>query len=84
MDEHLEYVEAKSWKRLNVMRKLKFKLDRKLLQIIYLSFVRPLLEYASVVWNNCTQYEASEQKQIPKNEAARIVTALKEITSQTA
>ena len=35
------------------MRKLKFELDRKSLQTIYFSFIRPLLEYADVMWNNC-------------------------------
>ena len=54
--EHLENVKAKAWKRINIMRKLKFKLDRKSLQTIYFSFIRPLLEYANVVWDNCTQY----------------------------
>ena len=25
-----------------------------------LSFIRPVLEYADVIWNNCTQYESNE------------------------
>ena len=54
------------------MRKLKFQLSRKSLQIIYFSFIRPLLEYADVVWDNCTQYEANELEKI-QHEAARIV-----------
>ena len=39
------------------MRKLKFILDRQSLEIIYTSFIRPVLEYADVVLDNCTQYE---------------------------
>ena len=54
------------------MRKLKFQLDRKSLQTFYFSFIRPLLEYADVVWNNCTQYESNELDKI-QNEDARIV-----------
>ena len=42
------------------MRKFKFKLDRKSLQTMYFSFIRPLLEYADVIWDNCTQYEVNE------------------------
>ena len=34
------------------MRKLKFKLDRKPLETIYLVFIRPLLEYGDVIWDN--------------------------------
>ena len=78
--EHLENVKAKAWKRINIMRKLKFKLDRKSLQTIYFSFIRPLLEYANVVWDNCTQYEANELEQI-QHEAARIVTGATKLVS---
>ena len=39
------------------MRKLKCLLERDSLQIIYTSFIRPILEYADIVWDNCTQYE---------------------------
>ena len=55
------------------MRRLNFILDRKSLQIMYFSFVRPLLEYADIVWDNCSQYESNQLEQI-QNEAARIVT----------
>ena len=47
------------------MRKLKFVLDRKSLQAIYFSFITPLLEYADVMWDNCTQYEVDEIKNNP-------------------
>ena len=45
---HINYIKEKAWHRLNIMRKLKFKLDRKSLETIYLTFIRPLLEYG--VW----------------------------------
>ena len=78
--EHLELVKFKAWKRINTMRKLKFQLDVKFLQTIYFSFIRPLLEYADVVWNNCTQYESNELDKI-LNEAARIVTCATKLAS---
>ena len=71
--DHLELVKTKAWLRINIMRRLKFQLDRKSLQTIYISFIRFLLEYADVVWDNCTQQEANELEKI-QNEAARIVT----------
>ena len=55
------------------MRKLKFKLDRKSLEIIYTTFNRPILEYGDVIWDNCTQYEKQELDKI-QTEAARIAT----------
>ena len=62
------------------MRKLKFTLDRKSLETIYFSFIRPLLEYADVVWDNCTQYEVDELEKI-QIEAARIITRATKLVS---
>ena len=53
------------------MRKLKNGIDRKAFEAIYLSFIRPVLEYADVLWDNCTQQEKQELEKIPI-EAARI------------
>ena len=77
---HLELIKSKSWKGINIMRKLKFELDRKSLQTIYFSFIRPLLEYADVVWSNCTKYESNDLEKI-QNEAARIVTGATKLVS---
>ncbi len=57
------------------MRKLKFQLSRTSLNQIYISYLRPILEYASVVWDGCTDYEKSALEKL-QNEAARIVTGL--------
>ena len=62
------------------MRKLKFKLDRKFLKIIYMVFIRPLLEYADIIWDNCTLYEKQELDKI-QNEAARIATGTTKLIS---
>ena len=78
--EHLNNIKTKAWHRINVMRNLKFQLIRKSLKIIYFSFIRPLLEYADAVWDNCTQYEANELEKI-QNEAARIVSGATKLVS---
>lgn len=77
---HIEYIKVKAWSRINVMRKLKFEIDRKSLQIIYFTFIRPILEYSSLVWDNCTQHEKLELDKI-QNEAARIVTGATKLIS---
>ena len=71
---------AKAGKRINIIRKLNFQLDRKYLQTIHISFIRPLLEYADVMWNSCTQYESNDLDKI-QNEAARIVTGATKLAS---
>ena len=69
---HIDYIKNKAWQRIHVMKKLKFTLNRKSLEIIYVSFIRPILEYANVVWDNCTNSEKDDIDKI-QNEAARIV-----------
>ena len=62
------------------MRKLKFELDRKSLEIIYTAFIRPLSEYGDVIWNNCTLHDKYELDKI-QNEAARIATGTTKLVS---
>ena len=62
------------------MRKLKFKLDRKSLETIYLTFIRPLLENGNNIWDNCTEAEKAELDKI-QNEAARIATGATKLVS---
>ncbi|XP_053381934.1 uncharacterized protein LOC128549348 [Mercenaria mercenaria] len=77
---HITYITEKAWKRIHIMGKLKFQLDRKSLEIIYLSFIRQLLEYADVIFSNCTQYEKQELDKI-QNEASRIVSGTTQLVS---
>ena len=62
------------------MRRLKFILDRKSLEIIYTSFIRPVLEYGDTIWDSCTLYEKRELDKI-QNEAARIATGATALVS---
>jgi hypothetical protein len=55
---HNNKIIEKASKQLNVLRKLKFKLDREYLERIYLTFILPILEYSCEVWNNCGQMNA--------------------------
>ena len=62
------------------MRRLKFRLNRKSLENIYFRFIKPLLEYADVIWDNCTYYEKHELDKI-QSEAARIVSGATKLVS---
>lgn len=77
---HIDYIKEKAWSRINVMRKLKFQLDRRALEIIYISFIRPILEYGNEIWDNCTQYEKDDIEKI-QIEAARISTGATKLVS---
>ena len=78
--EHIKDISTKAWKRLNIMRKFKFILDRSSLQKIYFTFIRPLLEYADIIWDNCTINETEDIEKI-QLEAARIVTGTTKLVS---
>lgn len=78
--DHINYTVVKAWGRINVMRKLKFKLDRKALETIFIAFIRPLLEYGDIIWDNCTQYEKQELEKV-QTEAARIATGTTKLVS---
>ena len=54
------------------VRSFKFRLDRKSLEQMYVSFIRPVLQYSGIVWDNCNDdKQAVEKIQI---EALRIIT----------
>ncbi len=69
---HISSYLNKAWQRIGILRSLKFTLNRSALERMYFSFVRPLLEYADVVWSNCTD-ELKTQIESVQIEAARIV-----------
>ena len=64
-------------KLLDVMHKLSKDIDRKSLETIYESFIRSKLEYACIVWDDCSEQDhiALEKCQL---RAARIVNRCKE------
>ena len=49
---------------------LKYKLKRSTWNQIYISFLKPILEYGSIVWDNCTNYEKEILERV-QYEAAR-------------
>ena len=57
------------------MRKLKYEFSRLALIQIYISYVRPIIEYSSAVWDGCPEQNADLLEKLP-HEAARIVTGL--------
>jgi len=77
---YIKSVTEKDWKRIIVMRSLTFTLDSKSLETIHLSFIRPLLEYGGVIFDNLISFEHNKLD-IFQNEAARIVTGTTKLTS---
>ena len=70
---HINDICNKSMKMVNIMKHLQMRLSRKSLEILYCSFIRPILEYGSVVWYGCTSSE-SDQLENVQLAAARTIT----------
>ena len=67
----------------DVLKRLKYDLDRRTLETIYFSFIRPKLEYASFIWDNCSQQNAGELETFQLG-IARTVTGARKGTSHQA
>ena len=63
----------KAWTRIGLIRSLKYHLNRPCLENMFMSFIRPLLEYGDIIWDNCTNQQKSDTAYV-QNEAARTVT----------
>jgi hypothetical protein len=69
-----------SYNRLNIMRKSRTFLDRYSLEQNHISCIRPLMEYADVIWDNRKQNLINKSENI-QLDAARIVTGETRLTS---
>ena len=72
---HIESILDRASRMIGIMRKLKYVFTRRALNQTYISFIRPVLEYASIVWDGCTVEQRNSLEKL-QNEVARIVTGL--------
>ena len=64
----------------DVLKSLKYDIDRKTLETTYFSFIRPKLEYGCHIWDNCSERD-SDQLETIQLSMARIVTGARRGTS---
>ena len=72
---YIDNIVNHAYKKLGMKKKLKFTLCRNKLSKMYVTFVRPLLEYASVVWDGCSILDTDKLEKVQLY-AARIVAGL--------
>ena len=73
--DHIEYITRKVTKRIGVLRSLKYKVGRSCLKQIYVSYIRPILEYCDVIWDICTTNLFLDIKRL-QNDCLRVMTGL--------
>ena len=74
---HINHIVTKASKLLNIMKSLQYTLDRETLETIYKSFIRPIMEYGSVVWDGCAQADAKLLEDIQLTAARTVTGAMK-------
>ena len=52
---HIDSIVLKAQKRLDILHRWRYKLDRRSLEILYFTHIRPVLEYGDVLLSNCDQ-----------------------------
>ena len=78
-DTQIDFLINECAKMIGILRKLKVKISIRCLNQMFLSFVKPILEYADVVWESCSNDNANRIEKI-KLEAARTITGLTRCT----
>ena len=74
--DYISKIDKKACDRLNILRMLKYQVERNVLINIYLPFIRPILAYGNLIWDNCTHNEANLLESV-QVEAGRIITGLR-------
>ena len=72
---HIDNILTSASRTLGIMKKMKFTLSRRALNQIYISYIRPIIEYSCIVWDGCSESCVDRLEKI-QNEAARVVTGL--------
>ena len=80
---HIDQILQKAAKQLGLLKNVKYLISRQSLQILYTIFIRPVMEYASEVWDNCSEGHSDRLEKL-QLEAARIITGLPSYTSKEA
>ena len=80
---HLSSIINKAIKRVDMLRALKYKLNRSVLEKIYFAFIRSIFEYGYVVWDKSPRHDIlfNEMEKIQR-QAARIVTGTNNYSSK--
>ena len=77
---HTKIIQEKAFKRLGALRRHKFDLDRRSLSKLYTTFLRPMLEYSDIIWDNCN-LETRRNLENVQLDAARILTGATKLCS---
>lgn len=79
--DHVQDIITKAGKRLDILAFLKYRLDRNTLEVIYKTFIRPVLEYGDVLLSNMTDEQSGLIEQVNKRAGSIISGAIRGTSS---
>ena len=79
--EHIHRSTAKASKKIGILYNMKDKLSRSAKTVYYTSFIRPLLEYGSAVFDNCTAFESHSLERVQRRAAVLCTGAFRRTSS---
>ena len=79
---HFLNIYEKASKKLNLLKGLKFKISTETLSKLYKPFIRPVMEYANVLWDGCSESESDLIEFVRYQSAIAVTGAMKGITSR--
>ena len=74
---HVDDINARADKRLCQLEALRFKLNRKILEILYIFYIRPIVEYSDVAFDNISDGDNTRLKIIQKRAGNIVSGAIK-------
>ena len=74
---HVDDINARADKRLCQLQALRFKLNRKTLEILYISYIRPIVEYSDVAFDNISDGDNTRLERIQKRAGKTVSGAIK-------
>ena len=77
---HIQEILTKAKKKVDILRGLMYRLNRKSIEKLYISYIRPILEYGDTVWDGCSEYEKKELEKVQQS-ALRVILGAKKGTS---
>ena len=80
---HIDNICATANTKINILNHISRNVERKTLEILYKSFIRPGLEYSDIVFDNCTKEEQTHIESVHKR-AGRIISGAIRGTSSNA
>ena len=74
---HVDDINARADKRLCQLEALRFKLNRKTLEILYISYIQPIVEYSDVAFDNISDGDNTLLERIQKRAGKTVFGAIK-------